>query len=132
MPRRHRDGRDASAEAVPQAWSLRSKPVRPGPACCVVRVLSRRGPRPSRRIRCLHLDLHPENVMLTPEGPMVVDRADASEGSPALDWGMSALILAEAAVSRRADASLRSLGLPTRTGRASVSRGRARVRPASR
>ncbi|NUW39827.1 phosphotransferase [Nonomuraea rhodomycinica] len=56
--------------------------------------------------RVLHLDLHPENVMLTPDGPMVIDWADAGEGDPALDWGMSALILAEAAVSRRAEAPL--------------------------
>ncbi|MGI5290706.1 phosphotransferase [Nonomuraea polychroma] len=37
--------------------------------------------------RDLHLDLHPENVMLTPEGPVMIDWADAREGPPALDWG---------------------------------------------
>ncbi|MGV9773118.1 phosphotransferase [Streptosporangium sp. NPDC003464] len=56
--------------------------------------------------RVLHLDLHPENVMLTPEGPVVIDWADTREGPPALDWGMSALILAEVAVGPRADAPL--------------------------
>ncbi|TMR24292.1 aminoglycoside phosphotransferase family protein [Nonomuraea turkmeniaca] len=56
--------------------------------------------------RVLHLDLHPENVMLTPEGPMVIDWANAKEGPPALDWGMSALILAEVAVDPRAEAPL--------------------------
>jgi aminoglycoside phosphotransferase (APT) family kinase protein len=56
--------------------------------------------------RVLHLDLHPENVMLTPQGPVVIDWANAEEGPPALDWGISALILAEVAVVPRAEASL--------------------------
>ncbi|MFD9033818.1 phosphotransferase [Streptomyces sp. NPDC059567] len=46
----------------------------------------------------LHLDLHPGNVMLTPEGPFVIDWCTAEAGDPALDWAMSALILAEVAV----------------------------------
>ncbi|MER5947118.1 phosphotransferase [Streptomyces sp. NPDC001904] len=46
----------------------------------------------------LHLDLHPENVIRTPRGPVVIDWANAEEGAPALDWAMSALILAEIAV----------------------------------
>ncbi|MEU8273433.1 phosphotransferase [Microbispora bryophytorum] len=54
--------------------------------------------------RVLHLDLHPENVMLTRQGPIVIDWTNAKEGPPALDWGISALILAEVAVSPRADA----------------------------
>jgi aminoglycoside phosphotransferase (APT) family kinase protein len=48
--------------------------------------------------RVLHLDLHPENVMLTPDGPRVIDWTNTEEGDPALDWGMSAVILAQAAV----------------------------------
>jgi aminoglycoside phosphotransferase (APT) family kinase protein len=56
--------------------------------------------------RVLHLDLHPDNVMLTPEGPMVIDWANAEEGPPSLDWGMSALILAEVAVSPRVEAPM--------------------------
>ncbi|MGV9602109.1 hypothetical protein ACWDR1_36170 [Streptosporangium sandarakinum] len=44
--------------------------------------------------------------MLTPEGPVVIDWADAGDGPPVLDWGMSVLILAEVAVGRRAEASL--------------------------
>lgn len=47
--------------------------------------------------RVLHLDLHPDNVMLTPEGPYVIDWANAEEGDPGLDWGMSAVILAQVA-----------------------------------
>jgi aminoglycoside phosphotransferase (APT) family kinase protein len=48
--------------------------------------------------RVLHLDFHPENVMLTPQGPMVIDWATAAEGPPGLDSAMAALILAQAAL----------------------------------
>lgn len=46
----------------------------------------------------VHLDLHPENVMLTADGPYVIDWANAREGDPGLDWGMSAVILAQVAL----------------------------------
>lgn len=49
--------------------------------------------------RVLHLDLHPENVILTADGPRVIDWAQAEEGDPGLDWGTSAVILAQVAVS---------------------------------
>ncbi|GHA07450.1 hypothetical protein GCM10010329_32720 [Streptomyces spiroverticillatus] len=48
--------------------------------------------------RILHLDLHPDNVMLTAEGPMVIDWCTTAEGPEGLDWAMTALILAEVAV----------------------------------
>ncbi|MEU1370236.1 phosphotransferase [Streptomyces sp. NPDC005803] len=48
--------------------------------------------------RILHLDLHPDNVMLTPDGPVVIDWSNTEEGPPALDRAMSALILAQVAV----------------------------------
>ncbi|MFG2030545.1 phosphotransferase [Streptomyces sp. NPDC048825] len=48
--------------------------------------------------RVLHLDLHPENVIVTPSGPMVIDWANTEEGPPGLDWAMSAVILAQVAV----------------------------------
>ncbi|MCX5047822.1 MULTISPECIES: phosphotransferase [unclassified Streptomyces] len=48
--------------------------------------------------RVLHLDLHPDNVMLTPDGPHVIDWTNAEEGHPGLDWSMSAVILAQVAV----------------------------------
>ncbi|MFH8340779.1 phosphotransferase [Streptomyces sp. AM6-12] len=48
--------------------------------------------------RVLHLDLHPDNVMLTPDGPRVIDWSNAEDGRPDLDWGMSAVILAQVAV----------------------------------
>jgi aminoglycoside phosphotransferase (APT) family kinase protein len=52
--------------------------------------------------RVVHLDLHPDNVMLTPVGPYVIDWANAEEGDPGLDWGMSAVILAQVAVGEEA------------------------------
>ncbi|MFD4376101.1 phosphotransferase [Streptomyces sp. NPDC058486] len=49
----------------------------------------------------VHLDLHPGNVVLTEDrGPVVIDWSTAREGAdPALDRAMSALLLAEVAVS---------------------------------
>ncbi|MBW8703818.1 hypothetical protein MBT84_29915 [Streptomyces sp. MBT84] len=49
-------------------------------------------------VRVLHLDLHPLDVIMTAEGPKVIDRATAEEGAPGLDRGMSAVILAQVAV----------------------------------
>ena len=49
-------------------------------------------------VRVLHLDLHPENVLITPAGPMVIDWANTDEGPPGLDWSMSAVIVAQVAV----------------------------------
>ncbi|WP_228560598.1 phosphotransferase [Catenulispora pinisilvae] len=46
----------------------------------------------------LHLDLHPLNVIRTPEGPIVIDWVNTRQGPPGLDWTMSALILAEIAL----------------------------------
>ncbi|GAB3962978.1 phosphotransferase [Plantactinospora veratri] len=62
---------------------LRAVPARPGskPGSCLV-----------------HLDLHPENVMLGRRGPVVIDWRNARNGQPDLDVGMTALILAEVAV----------------------------------
>ncbi|WP_033306067.1 phosphotransferase [Streptomyces iakyrus] len=49
-------------------------------------------------VRVLHLDLHPENVIITPDGPRVIDWSDAEEGDPGLDWAATAVVLAQAAV----------------------------------
>ncbi|MFH8884914.1 phosphotransferase [Streptomyces californicus] len=46
----------------------------------------------------LHLDLHPENVVLTEAGAVVVDWSTAAEGRPGLDRAMSALTLARIAL----------------------------------
>ncbi|WP_037710015.1 phosphotransferase [Streptomyces griseus] len=62
--------------------------------------------------RIVHLDLHPENVFLTPDGPMVIDWATAQEGPPGLDTAMAALILAQAALTMPAAAEIARSVLP--------------------
>jgi aminoglycoside phosphotransferase (APT) family kinase protein len=57
---------------------------------------ARRSPDPADRI--LHLDLHPDNVMLDPRGPVVIDWRNTAEGPPDFDVAQTALILAEVAV----------------------------------
>jgi aminoglycoside phosphotransferase (APT) family kinase protein len=49
-------------------------------------------------VRVLHMDLHPDNVLLAPGGPVLIDWRNSVEGSPDLDAAMSALILAQVAV----------------------------------
>ena len=44
--------------------------------------------------RLLHLDLHPDNVILSPTGPFVIDWTNALRGEPALDVAMTWVILA--------------------------------------
>lgn len=39
--------------------------------------------------RLLHMDFHPENVMLSPDGPVVIDWTNARAGDPALDVAMT-------------------------------------------
>ena len=46
----------------------------------------------------VHLDLHPENVMLTAAGPMVIDWHNAGDGPADLDTAFTALILAQVAI----------------------------------
>lgn len=47
--------------------------------------------------RILHRDLHPENVMLTSRGPVVIDWHSAAEGPPAVDVCLTAIIMAQVA-----------------------------------
>jgi hypothetical protein len=56
----------------------------------------RLGADPGARI--LHLDLHPDNVILSRRGPVVIDWRNATEGPPDLDLALSAVILAQVAV----------------------------------
>ncbi|GAB3644649.1 BUD32 family EKC/KEOPS complex subunit [Glycomyces tarimensis] len=42
----------------------------------------------------LHLDLHPENVILTDDGPFLVDWTNAARGEPGIDLAVSWAILA--------------------------------------
>jgi aminoglycoside phosphotransferase (APT) family kinase protein len=46
----------------------------------------------------VHLDLHPENVLMTARGPVVIDWCNARPGEPDLDTGLTALIVAQVAV----------------------------------
>ena len=55
-------------------------------------------PRPGSTEPVLHLDLHPENVVLTERGPVVIDWTNATDGPPDLDIAVSAVILAQVAV----------------------------------
>jgi aminoglycoside phosphotransferase (APT) family kinase protein len=48
----------------------------------------------ARGDRLLHLDLHPENVILSPSGPFVIDWTNARRGEPALDVALTWVILA--------------------------------------
>jgi tRNA A-37 threonylcarbamoyl transferase component Bud32 len=45
-----------------------------------------------------HYDLHPENVLLTSRGPVVIDWRNGRDGSADLDTAFSALILAQVAI----------------------------------
>src|SRR5256885_16073146 len=45
-----------------------------------------------------HFDLHPENVMLTARGPMVIDWHNAGDGPADLDTALTALIIGQVAI----------------------------------
>ncbi len=46
----------------------------------------------------LHLDLHPANIILAEDGPVVIDWRNSSDGPAGLDCALSAVILAQQAV----------------------------------
>ncbi|GIF53385.1 phosphotransferase family enzyme [Asanoa ferruginea] len=67
--------------------------------------------------RILHLDLHPDNVMLTARGPVVIDWRNATEGPADRDVAMTLLIMAqvslwpvEPALTGAAGAALEAIG----------------------
>jgi len=51
---------------------------------------------PVTRVAVCHGDLHPANVILTDDGPVVVDWFDASRGDPVADVARSTILLAQA------------------------------------
>jgi tRNA A-37 threonylcarbamoyl transferase component Bud32 len=55
-------------------------------------------PGPSGRGTVGHYDLHPENVLLTSRGPVVIDWRNGEDGPADLDTAFSALILAQVAI----------------------------------
>lgn len=59
-----------------------------------------------RTHRVLHLDLHPDNVMISDNGTVVIDWRNTEEGPPGPDWAMSALNLAQAAIDSTAHAAV--------------------------
>lgn len=71
-----------------------------------------------RRLHALgvvHLDLHPENVLLSPRGPVVIDWTNAREGGdPAMDDALTWLILRTSG--RRIPAWFFARELDVRTG----------------
>jgi tRNA A-37 threonylcarbamoyl transferase component Bud32 len=48
--------------------------------------------------RLVHFDLHPENVLLSPRGPVVIDWSNASRGDPADDDALTWAILATSTI----------------------------------
>jgi aminoglycoside phosphotransferase (APT) family kinase protein len=55
-------------------------------------------PAPTGPGSVLHLDLHPENVLLTDRGPVVIDWRNADDGPGDLDTAFTALILAQVTI----------------------------------
>jgi Ser/Thr protein kinase RdoA (MazF antagonist) len=51
-------------------------------------------PRAGAEEPVVHLDLHPDNVILGPEGPVLIDWRNATDGPAALDLAVTALVLA--------------------------------------
>jgi aminoglycoside phosphotransferase (APT) family kinase protein len=56
--------------------------------------------------RVLHLDLHPENVLMTPSGPVVIDWSNVSRGAPEADVALTWVIMATSDVPGGAAARL--------------------------
>ncbi|HEV2369639.1 MAG TPA: phosphotransferase [Acidimicrobiales bacterium] len=48
--------------------------------------------------RLVHLDLHPLNVMVGPQGPVVIDWTGASRGDPAVDVAIAWVLMAAGSV----------------------------------
>ncbi|MFD3451105.1 phosphotransferase [Streptomyces sp. NPDC058691] len=59
--------------------------------------------------RVLHLDLHPENVVLTPGGPVVIDWRTAAAGDPAADAALTVAVLRGVVLGRTQRAGVRVL-----------------------
>lgn len=74
----------------------------------------------------LHLDLHPMNVMLTADGPVVIDWTNVSRGAASFDAAMSSVLMSTAELDdRRQRAAVRMFVLSFE-----LARGRRAVRSA--
>ena len=84
-----------------QAFGAGELSIEDGAACLagLLRRLHELPPWPGAAAgsRILHLDLHPENVIMASRGPVVIDWCNARPGEPDLDTGLTALILAQVA-----------------------------------
>jgi tRNA A-37 threonylcarbamoyl transferase component Bud32 len=66
----------------------------------------------------VHLDLHPENVLVSPHGPVVIDWTNARAGDPRVDDALTWVILmTSAGVGGRVFARLFARQLDVRSGR---------------
>jgi Ser/Thr protein kinase RdoA (MazF antagonist) len=73
----------------------------------------------------LHLDLHPENVLLSPSGPVVIDWTNALRGTPALDVAFTWIVLQTSSASNPfelAGMRLFARAFARSTGRAPIDR----------
>jgi len=61
--------------------------------------------------RLLHMDLHPLNVLMSPNGPVVIDWTNASSGDPSVDVALTWALIASGEVSSgRAKAAAARIG----------------------
>jgi len=56
--------------------------------------------------RVIHLDLHPDNVILSARGPVLIDWRNSTDGPPGLDNAVSAVIIAQAVLAGIVDSGL--------------------------
>jgi aminoglycoside phosphotransferase (APT) family kinase protein len=93
---------DAAARILADLHAaLHAIPARASPAGAEERACEPRRPgqaSPAGADRVLHLDLHPDNVVLDPRGPVVIDWRNTAEGPPDFDVAQTGMILAEVAV----------------------------------
>ena len=72
---------------------LRRRPWRTGThARALAELHARLHEIPFEAGRLLHLDFHPDNVLLSPHGPVVVDWTNARAGEPSLDVALTWII----------------------------------------
>jgi aminoglycoside phosphotransferase (APT) family kinase protein len=82
------DGPTMLAELRRRPWKLA------GQARMLAELHARLHEIPFEGKRLLHLDFHPDNVLLSARGPVVIDWANARAGDPALDVAMTWVICA--------------------------------------
>jgi streptomycin 6-kinase len=82
------DGPTMLAELRRRPWKLA------GQARMLAELHARLHGIPLEGERLLHLDFHPDNVLLSARGPVVIDWANARAGDPALDVAMTWVICA--------------------------------------